>query len=580
MTLTLSGISVSRGVVIGKAAILKRDEVNVAEYTIPRPLLHEEITRFRTALRKAKQQLKAIRNRIAGETSGEIVFFIDTHLLMLDDSVILEGPINLIQSLQCNAEWALKQQRDALIRAFEEIDDDYLRARKDDIDHVVNRIQRNLQGHYDSRSEIHDYKLRGAILVADDLSPAETLLMQQQGVAAFVTEYGGANSHTAILARSLGIPAIAGVHHARRFLCQDEMVIINARQGVVIAGPGSAELDFFRASQREEKRYLAGLNRLSKRPAVTRDGHPVTLMSNVEIEEDFASSRRVGAAGVGLFRTEMLFINRDTLPDEEEQFETYARAVREMHGAPVTIRTLDLGADKCLGEHGRNSAEGMNPAMGLRAIRWSLKDPALFSPQVRAILRASALGPVRMMIPMMSSESELVQVLRLVEEVKANLARDSIPFDPGISLGAMIEVPAAALAASTFTRRLDFLSIGTNDLIQYTLAIDRRDEEVNYLYDPLHPAILRLIQMTITAGRRASIPVAMCGEMAGEPHYTRLLLGMGLREFSMYPATLLEVKQVIARTDLAAVVPEARRILRMSSVDRIGAAIETLNRLP
>ncbi len=580
MTLILTGISVSRGVVIGKAAILKRDEINVTEYTIPRPLLHEEIARFRTALRKAKQQVRAIRNRIPGDTPEEVAFFIDTHLLMLDDSVILEGPISIIESRQCNAEWALKQQRDALVRVFEELDDAYLRARKDDIDHVVNRIQRNLQGHCDFRTEVHNYNLRGAILIADDLSPAETLHMQQQGVAAFVTEYGGANSHTAILARSLGIPAIAGVHHARNFLRQDEMVIINARQGIVIAAPGAPELEFFRDSQREEKRYLAGLNKTSKQPAVTRDGQAITLMANVEIEEDFATSRRVGASGVGLFRTEMLFINREILPDEEEQYEAYTRAVLEMSGAPVTIRTLDLGADKCLGKHGRESANGMNPAMGLRAIRWSLKDPALFSPQLRAILRASALGPVRMMIPMLSSEGELLQVLRLIDEEKALLARNGVDFDPGIRIGAMIEVPAAALAAGTFTRRLDFLSIGTNDLIQYTLAVDRRDEEVNYLYDPLHPAILRLIQMTINAGRRAGIPVGMCGEMAGEPRYTRLLLGMGLREFSMYPATLLEVKQVIANSDLSALVPEARRILRMESTERISAALEAINRLP
>ncbi len=579
MTLTLSGISVSRGVVIGKAALLRRDEINVTEYTIPRPLLHEEITRFRTALRKARQQLKAIRNRIPGDTPGEIAFFIDTHLLMLEDSVILEGPIEIIQARQCNAEWALKQQRDALVRVFEELDDAYLRARKDDIDHVVNRIQRNLQGHYDGRGEIHDYKRRGAILVADDLSPAETLLLHQQGVSAFVTEFGGANSHTAILARSLGIPAIAGVRHARRFLRQDEMLVINARQGIVIAAPGAAELEYFRVSQREEKRYLAGLNRLSKRPAVTQDGQAITLMTNVEVEEDFAASRRVGASGVGLFRTEMLFINRKDLPGEDEQYEVYARAVEEMSGAPVTIRTLDLGADKCLGEHGRESSEGMNPALGLRAIRWSLKDPSLFSPQLRAILRASAHGPVRMMIPMLSSESELLQVLRLIEEEKADLRRGGTEFDPEIKIGAMIEVPAAALAAGIFTRHLDFLSIGTNDLIQYTLAIDRRDEEVNYLYDPLHPAILRLIHMTIAAGRRAGIPVGMCGEMAGEPLYTRLLLGMGLREFSMYPATLLEVKQVIAGSDLSVLAPQARRILKLESAGRITSALEAVNRL-
>ncbi|MGE3479941.1 MAG: phosphoenolpyruvate--protein phosphotransferase [Gammaproteobacteria bacterium] len=577
MSLVLSGISVSRGVAIGKAVILHHDQPEVSEHTIPKPLLQEEITRYRVALRKARQQLRDIRKRIPAGTPGDIVAFMDAHLLMLDDGVMSEAPIKIMRARQCNAEWALKLQRDALVRVFDEMDDPYLRTRKDDIDHVVNRIQRNLHGQYEPRHDDRNGQLRGAILIAGDVSPAETVLMHQQGIAAVVTEFGGPNSHTAILARSLGLPAVVGVHHVRRYLQNREALVVDAEHGMVIAGAEAGELAYYRRRQREERRHVAELNKLRQRPAVTRDGHAVTLLANVELPEDAAAARRLGAAGVGLFRTEMLFLNRETVPGEDEQYEAYLRVVRALKGAPVTIRTLDLGADKCLGNRQRTPAAS-NPALGLRAIRWSLKDPGQFSPQVRAILRASASGPVRMMIPMLSGEGELLQVLRLVEDEKKALAREGIRFDPAMQIGGMIEIPAAALAADALARHLDFFSIGTNDLIQYTLAVDRLDEEVNYLYDPLHPAILKLIQLTIRAGRRAGIPVAMCGEMAGDPYYTRLLLGLGLREFSMFPATLLEVKRVINGSRLDALGRDVSRMLRSRSSARIPSLVDAMNR--
>lgn len=579
MSLVLSGISVSRGVAIGKAVILRHDQLDIGEHIVPKPLLQDEITRYRVALKRARRQLHEIRKRIPPDTPGDIIAFMDAHLLMLDDGVLSEAPIRIMRERQCNAEWALKLQRDALVRVFEEMDDPYLRTRKDDVDHVVNRIQRNLQGQFDARPGERDRPLRGAILIAGDVSPAETMLMQQQGIAALVTESGGPNSHTAILARSLGLPAVVGVHHLRRFLRSNEPLVVDAGHGQVIAGADAGELAYYRRRQREERQHVAELNKLRQRPAVTRDGQAVSLLANVELPEDVAAARRLGAAGVGLFRTELLFLNRDGLPDEEEQYEAYLRVVRAMKGAPVTIRTLDLGADKCP-NNGPRPAAGTNPALGLRAIRWCLKDPALFSPQVRAILRVSAHGPVRMMIPMLSGEGELLQVLRLLAEERKALARAGIRFDPAMPVGGMIEIPSAALAADALARHLDFLSIGTNDLIQYTLAVDRLDEEVNYLYDPLHPAILKLIQLTIRAGRRAGIPVAMCGEMAGDPFYTRLLLGLGLREFSMYPATLLEVKRVITGSDLAALTRQVRGVLRSRSAARIPALVEAMNRQP
>lgn len=573
--MTLSGISVSRGIAIGEAVVLRREQLEINEYVIPAPLIEEEVARFRTALSRARRQLRAIRDEIPPEAPEEVTALVDTHLVMFDDQMLREGPVEVIRSRRCNAEWALKIQRDLLIQVFEQMDDPYLRARKDDIDHVINRIQQNLQGHDSFPDQILDHRVRGAIVVADDLSPAEIMLMQKQGVGAFITEFGGANSHTAILARSLGVPAAVGVHHARRYIRQADRLIIEGRLGMVIVAPDRRELRWFRASQLSERRARAALGKLRQRPAVTRDGQAITLMANAEVVEDVNAAREAGAAGIGLFRTEMLFLDRKELPDEAEQYETYVRIVEAMQGAPVTIRTLDLGMDKWVGEERPAAAEGTNPAMGLRAIRWCLKDPAMFSVQLRAILRASTRGRVRIMLPMLSDERELEQALDLLGVAKSELRAAGEPFDENIEVGAMIEVPAAALSVNRFARHVDFLSIGTNDLIQYTLAVDRLDEEVNYLYDPLHPAVLKLIQMTITGGRRAGIGVAMCGEMAGDPAYTRLLLGMGLREFSAAPSSLLEVKRIIVDSDLTLLRGKVRRLLRQG---RAGLA-EALERL-
>ncbi len=550
MTISLHGIGVSRGIAVGNVHIIQRDQLDIREHSIDPDSIKSEIQRFEMAVTKARQQLRAIRDHIPKSTDTDITAFIDTHLLMLDDAVLIHEPANLIRELGCNAEWALKLQRDALVNVFEEMDDAYLRTRKDDVDYVVNRIQRMLQNRSPLSHEEPDNRLTGYIVLADDLTPADTVMFQHNGITAFVTEYGGPTSHTAILARSLGIPAVVGMQHAMNYINEDDFIILDGARGVALVNPEEQALRHYRKLQKEEKRYYTSLGKLKGKPTVTLDGTQIELFANIELPRDFDTVLAVGADGVGLYRTEFLYMNRDTPPDEEEHYETYTRVTRILKGLPLTIRTLDLGADKQV-DGGRHAGPvASNPALGLRAIRLCLKEPALFRPQLRAIIRASIHGPVRIMIPMLSNINEMILVLQMVDEIKTELDEKRIPYDQNLQIGGMIEVPAAAVCADVFARHLDFLSIGTNDLIQYTMAIDRVNDEVNYLYDPLHPAVLRLIHTTLQAGKRANIPVAMCGEMAGDPQYTHLLLGLGLREFSVHPAILLEIKQIINQCDL------------------------------
>lgn len=577
MSLVLSGIGVSRGVAIGKAYLLQRGLPEVTEYTVPRTQIKDEVSRFMQALDMARQQLKAIRNQIPVETSADIASFIDTHLLMLKDSALAEVPINLIRSRKCNAEWALKLQRDALVNVFDQMEDPYLRTRKDDVDHVVNRIQRILMNQEGHSQDGDGMPLKGRIIVADDITPADAVLMQHQGIAAFVTEHGGPLSHTAIIARNLRIPAIVGVRHARRYLNDDEELIVDGRQGMVLALADDSMLRHYRRVQSDERRYQTQLGKLKGEPAITRDGRVISLQANIELPDDVHAARRVAAAGIGLYRTESLFMNRAAPPDEEEQLQAYLTVVHGMRGAPVTIRTLDLGADKQI-DGDRERALGSNPALGLRAIRLCLKDLTLFRPQLRAILRASAEGPVRMMVPMLSNLQEVMQVLQLVDEIKQELSRQGVDFDPRLPVGGMIEVPAAAIIAQFFAPHLDFMSIGTNDLIQYTLAIDRVEDDVNYLYDPLHPAVLHLIRHVIATGRDAGIPVSMCGEMAGDTHYTRLLLAFGLTDFSMQPATLLEVKSIINASHAEELSVAAAELSHFGHAEDIHRLVAALNR--
>jgi phosphotransferase system enzyme I (PtsI) len=574
MSLMLSGIGISRGIAIGKAHFM-RSSIEVQQSCIPAHLLESEVRRFLNAISLARSQLQAIRERIPHDTSIDITAFIDTHLLMLDDASLVAAPVELIRANACNAEWALKLQRDAVIGVFEKMDDPYLRTRSDDVDHVVNRILRILLDTGDEDCLNVADQLADAVVLADELTPAETVLLKHQGMTAFATEYGGPLSHTAILSRSMQIPAVVGAHGIGRYLREGETLILDGLQGILIADPDAGTLARYRARQVEERQRRERLARLADRPAITLDRQPIRLMANIELPEDIEAVAETGVDGVGLYRTEFLFMNRTSPPDEQEQLETYLAVLDALGGKPLTIRTLDMGADKQV--DGTNSRCGSNPALGLRAVRLCLKDLDLFRPQLRAILRASAHGPVRMMIPMLTNTQELHQVLVLVNETRNALQREGQAFDPHLPLGGMIEVPGAALSAREFARHLDFLSIGTNDLIQYTLAIDRVDDGVNYLYDPLHPAVLRLVKMIIDAGREAGIPVDMCGEMAGDPRYTRLLLGMGLTEFSMHHTSLQEVKSVIIDSHVANLRPLVEELVSNTTAGQIHSRVESLN---
>ncbi len=573
MTISLHGVSVSRGIAIGSVHIIQHDQLDVREYNVRKTQIENEVSRFNDAISNARQQLRAIRDHIPSSTSVDISAFIDTHLLMMEDNALTEEPKRIIKERLCNAEWALKLQRDALVNVFDEMEDAYLSTRRDDVDHVVNRILRILLKQKPLLHEVPDDHLKNKVIIADDLTPADTVLMQHYGIAAFATEFGGPTSHTAILARSLGIPAVIGLHNAQRLIKNNDTAIIDGTTGTVIINPDKKIQLFYERKQKEVKRYYSSLGRLKNAPTESIDGVSVELMANIELPKDFETVRNVGAKGVGLYRTEFLYMNRDTPPDEEEHFETYKEVLKALRGLPLTIRTLDLGADKQVDGAGKQAGPvKSNPALGLRAIRLCLKEPELFRPQLRAILRASAFGPVRIMIPMLTNTQEMQQVLQMIDDLKEGLDAESIEYDSDIEIGGMIEVPAAAVCADIFAKKLDFLSIGTNDLIQYTMAIDRVNDEVNYLYDPLHPAVLRLIQATIKAGKKANIPVAMCGEMAGEIEHTQLLLGLGLREFSVHPASLLEVKKIINNTDISELENLINKILKATC----GAEIKVL----
>lgn len=551
MTFSLHGVGVSQGIAIGRVHVVERNRLEVSEYRVEESEVEAEVDRLLTAIARAKHHLREVREHIPASTPTDIATFIDTHLLMLEDAALVDEPARIIRDRQCNAEWAVKLQRDALVAVFDEMDDAYLRTRRDDVDHVVDRVLRSLMREAPLHHEVPDRQLRDMIVLAADLTPADIILLHHHGVAGFATEYGGPTSHMSILARSLGIPGVVGVHHARRYVVEDELLIVDGDGGVVLGGADEVIVDQYRARQDERVRYLDGLRVLRGEAAVTADGLPITLHANVELPGDFQTVLDVGAVGVGLYRTEFLFMNRSGRPDEEEHFSTYRRMIDELEGIPITIRTADLGADKPDGEGVADGHHAANPALGLRAVRLCLREPALFWPQLRAIIRASAYGPIRMMIPMLSSVEEVHQVLDIVRTIHSDFRRRGIAYDADMPIGGMIEVPAAAVCADVFARELDFLSIGTNDLIQYAVAIDRVNDEVSYLYDPLNPGVLRLIETTIAAGREAGIPVAMCGEMAGDTRYTRLLIGLGLEEFSVHPAALLEIKHIINSTSAA-----------------------------
>ncbi len=578
MTLELQGIGVSRGIAMGRAHILFHNQPDVREYLIPAFAIEQEVDRFLDAIEQAREQLKSIRNHIPANAPADVTSFIDTHLLMLNDSSLNRIPVDMIRQRRCNAEWALQLQRDALINVFNEMDDPYLRTRRDDVDHVVNRIHRILTDQDVADHEIPDGRLKGHIIIAEDLTPADTVLMQHQGIVAFVTEHGGATSHTTILARSLGIPAIVGVESVRRYVQDNEPLIVDGETGIMLLGADEKTEEEYQNRLIAFREHISSLSRYKSQPTKTRDGKAITLLANAELPEDITTISAAGAQGIGLYRTEFLYMNRMAPPEEEEQLAAYRDVVEGMNNQPVTIRTFDLGADKTV-DGGRHLSQSVvtNPALGLRAIRLCLNQPTMFRTQLRAILRASAYGKIKIMFPMISTMHELLQARHLLEQCKHELDKEKLEYDHHIQIGAMIEIPASAICAEMFARHVDFLSIGTNDLIQYTLAIDRIDDHVNYLYDPLHPAVLRLIHTTLRAGKKHNVDVSMCGEMAGDPRYTRLLLAMGLENFSMHPNALLEVKQVINETDLTQLPINTLEIMNATDPLEVDMLLEQIN---
>jgi phosphotransferase system enzyme I (PtsI) len=565
MTIACTGIGVASGadIAIGLAYRLHRGPVQAAIVQVDATEVPHEIARFRAAVEAASAHLRGIREQIPGATPADIREFIDTHLLMLEDRAIAEAPVELIRRRHYRAESALQVQRDALVQVFDEMDDAYLRTRKDDVDHVVAAIQKRLE----ADKPVDLGQLTGRIVLAEDLTPADIIVLHNQRIAGFVTEFGGPMSHTAILARSLGMPAVVGARGSTACLLDGEPLILDAAEGVIIGGYDAALLENYEQAREAYLDQHLRLLGLRDTPAVTRDHVEVVLQANIELPEDVPYALANGALGVGLFRTEFLFMNRQEPPTEEEHYAAYRAVADGLDGRPLTIRTLDLGADKPLACTG--FAASFNPALGLRAIRLCLKEPQLFRPQIRAILRVAATAPVRIMLPMLTNVWEALQARAVIDDVMRELAKQGIPHGTAVPVGGMIEVPAAALAARAFAQHLDFLSIGTNDLVQYTLAIDRVEDEVNYLFDPTHPAVLRLIDLTLRAGREAGIEVSMCGEMAGDTRFTRLLTGMGLRCFSMQSNAIPAVKDVIRQADAAEL--EQRVATLMAQLDAIEA---------
>jgi phosphotransferase system enzyme I (PtsI) len=580
-TFSLHGIPVSRGIAIGRAHLLRSAALDVKHYLIPQEKIESEVQRLSNAIAKVHEELQTIRQDLSPEAPSELGAFIDVHVLILSDPIVSEQPLDIIRSRYYNAEWALLTQIDALSAQFDEIEDAYLRERKNDILQVGERILKALLGSANTIATASEHEIASQIIVvAHDISPADMLQFRDRSFVGFVTDLGGQNSHTAIVARSLDIPAAVGMSNASVLINQNDWVIIDGDAGVVIVDPAPVVLDQYRENQNRLLRERKKLGKLKKTPAITKDGLEIHMLANIELPEDCSSALEAGAVGVGLFRSEFLFMGRtghgNKLPSEDEQFESYRKAVVAMKGKPVTIRTLDVGADKPLDKAEETS---LNPALGLRAIRYCLAEPQMFLTQLRAILRASAYGPINLLIPMLSHAFEIDQSLMLIEQAKEQLRVAKKKFDEKILVGAMIEIPAAALTLPLFIKRLDFLSIGTNDLIQYTLAIDRVDHEVAHLYDPLHPAILQLLATTISAGAKAGVPVAVCGEVAGDTKLTRLLLGLGLREFSMHPAQLLSVKQEILNSDISEIEPQVKKILRLYEPEAIAEAVEKLQAL-
>ncbi len=581
MTFALHGIPVSKGIAIGKAVLISRAALEVSHHLVEAGKEEAEAQKLLDAFDQVRLELEQLRQGLPKDAPQEMAAFLDVHGMILADPALAEKPIKLIRTQRLNAAWALTTELNDLLEQFADIEDAYLKERANDIRQVAERVIKALNAQKKDSLNDSDF-LPGSeigvesIIVAHDIAPHDMLRFKEHAFTGFVTDLGGKTSHTAIVARSMEIPAVVGVRHASEMIRHGDWLVLDGERGVVVVAPDEQLLSEYRKLQTQVLKEARKLQQLKHAKTETADRVEIELFANIELPEDAIQAVKLGAVGVGLFRSEFLFMDRkQALPDEEQQYQEYRRVVDLMHGLPVNIRTIDVGADKALGGGGDISQTGTSP-LGLRAIRWSLTEPEIFLTQLRAILRASAHGQARIMIPMWAHAKEIDETFRLIEKAKQQLHQRGKAFNPNIQVGAMIEIPAAALVLPLFINRFDFLSIGTNDLIQYTLAIDRADHAVAHLYDPLHPAILNLLANIIEQAKRANVPVAVCGEMAGDPALTRLLLALGLTDFSMHFSQLLLVKREILQANVGLLKARIGRVLRAYEPEEQAKALERL----
>ena len=576
--LSLFGSGIGRGIAIGSAYVLKSSDIEIPHFTIEHAAVPAEVKRFNSAVLETENRYKALLTNLPKKAPKESEAFINAHMMMLRDPLLADASAKIIKSQKINAEQALEIQSKKLITVFDKMEDPYLRNKRSDVEHITNSLLRCLLGIVShSLDDANDNDLCNKIIISKDLTPAETMFIKEHKVAGFVTDLGSPISHTAIIARSLKMPAVVGLHASIKYISDNDLLIVDGLRGTILINPTDAVLKEYKTRLREIRERDKRLKTLTKKVSKTLDGQRIQLSANIESIKELKEVKLVNASGVGLYRTEYLFMNRDQAPSEKEQFLAYKRIVTNI-AKPVIIRTLDIGGDKQLDFNYPQKTSSESP-LGLRAVRLCLNHVEIFKPQLRAILRASAFGKAAIMIPMVSNYDEISQVLNIIKQTKLELKKEGIAFDPRIKVGGMIEVPASAIMADIFAKKLDFLSIGTNDLIQYTLAIDRVDDAVNYLYDPIHPAVLQLIKSVLRAGQKAEIPVSLCGEMAGNARYTRLLLGLGLQNFSMDASNLLEVKEKVLASDSKKFKYLISKIMNSDNANQARDFLEQLNSL-
>lgn len=575
MSITLQGIGISGGIAIGQAHLLSRAQIETVHYLLDPENVPAEIARFEEAIRSTQHEFEQLLHCIPDNAPTELGTFLRLHIMLLNDHMLSQAPIKLIKRECCNAEWALNTQLNYLLAQFDQIQEEYLQERRSDVIQVAERIFKSLAGK-STLYQLPTTRLHNAILVAHDFSPADVLFFKKTEYLTFITDVGGPTSHTAILARSLNLPSVFGLRHAHDLIYEGETLIVDGINGVVVIDPDQQVLTEYRTRQQLWHAEQRALRDILECQILTTNGQKIELWANIELPEDIAHAIDNGATGVGLFRSEFLSLNDKGLPTEEEQFLAYKKVVDMMPNMPVVIRTLDLSKDKVIPKW-HDITDTPNPALGLTGIRLCIVEPLIFRSHLRAILRVSAYGKVKILLPMISQISEIKQTRRLIEEIKAQLRKEAIPFDEHIELGGAIEVPAAAIAITQFLQHLDFISIGTNDLIQYTLAVDRSNDLVSHLYDPLHPSVLQLIAGIIDLANRANKSVSLVGEMAGDPQFSRLLLGMGLRCYSMLPIQLLKVKQQLLNANLDYICPIVKRVLAAETSEEIRSLLKELN---